>query len=165
MSFSSEQKNKVITDQYKNSCCRKALLGGILFAKGSARGANVTVSLEKKEYCEFCAKLVYEFYGKDGIISSDSSGGRRKILSFESKAASKCISSLNSTFQPFMEKCAACSSSFLKGVFLACGSISDPEKQYLMEFSPANNADTLASFLREHSFFPRTAIRNEKSVL
>jgi len=165
MSFSSEQKNKVITDQYKNSCCRKALLGGILFAKGSARGANVTVSLEKKEYCEFCAKLVYEFYGKDCIISSDSSGGRRKILSFESKAASKYISSLNSTFQPFMEKCAACSSSFLKGVFLACGSISDPEKQYLMEFSPANNADTLASFLREHSFFPRTAIRNEKSVL
>ena len=53
MSFSYEQKKEIIEHVYKSSCCRRSLLCGILFAKGSCEGKSVKVTLEKVEYADF----------------------------------------------------------------------------------------------------------------
>ena len=49
MSVSSDQKKEIIEHSYKSSCCRRAILSGILFAKGEADGRRITLSLEKKD--------------------------------------------------------------------------------------------------------------------
>ena len=165
MSFSSEQKNIIIAEQYKGACCRRAMLCGILSAKASADGETINLSLEKNEFCEFASKLIYEFYGKDTSVSTSPKGGRCKTISFKSKAASKYLHSLFEDGSLFSEKCQFCSSAFLKGVFLACGTISDPRKQYLLEMSPVNNTELIMDFLSEHSFFPKITIRKEKKVI
>ena len=80
MSFSSSQKIRIITEQYKNSCCRKAMLQGILFSKASVIGNDVSLSLEKNEYCDFFSKLTYEHFGVESLITSSKSGGRLKNI-------------------------------------------------------------------------------------
>lgn len=165
MSFSSDQKQKIISDQYRNMCCRKALLSGILSVKASVLGENVSFSLEKSEYCDFAAKLIFEFYGKNAKIESPKTGGRCKIVSFDSKAAIKYLRTLSEDTLPFLSKCPTCVSAYMKGVFLACGTISDPQKQYLIEFSPSQNASVLSAVLTKYSFDAQSTVRGGKNVL
>ena len=89
MSVSTEQKIEIIEHIYKSSCCRRALLSGILFAKGEVSGKTVTLTLEKSEYADFASKLIREFYGKEGDIYRLSQGGRNIKISFDSPSAAK----------------------------------------------------------------------------
>ena len=162
MSFSAEQKERIITESHKNSCCRRAFLCGILASKASIDEKEIAVSLEKKEYCEFVAKLIFEFFGREPVISAPKGGGRCKLITFESKAAVKYLTSLNDITTLFVEKCQGCASAFSKGVFFACGSISNPEKQYLLELLPSQNTDLIEQFLINHSLTPRITVRNGK---
>ena len=159
MSFSSEQKKRITLETYKNSCCRRALLCGILSAKAIVSGSDITINLEKKEFCDFFSKLVNEFFGVEPVISTNKNGGRCRNVSFRSKAASKYLRSLENDGDLFTEKCQGCSASYLKGVFLASGTISDPQKQYLLEFSPSYNVDNILNYLTECSFSPKMTSR------
>lgn len=165
MSFSAEQKNHIISEQNKNPCCRKALLSGILFSRAYAENNTVFLSLEKNEYCEFASKLIFEFFGRNPEILSSKSGGRRKIITFDSKSAAKYVRSLGESSEFFVDKCQGCASAFLKGVFLACGNLSDPSNQYLLEFSPSYNAELLSDFLTKYFFSPKLTVRKEKKVI
>ncbi len=165
MSFSSEQKNHIISELNKNTCCRKALLCGVLFSKAYAEKSVVFLSLEKLEYCDIISKLIFEFFGRNPEILTSGSGGRRKIMTFESKSAAKYISSLNDNSEPFISKCQGCASAFFRGVFLGCGTLSDPQKQYLLEFSPLYNAELLFDLLTKNSFSPKLTLRKGKKVI
>ena len=92
MSFSSEQKREITESTYKSSCCRRALLSGILFAKGSVNGKRVTIAFDKAEYADFTSNLIHEFYGKEGDIFRYSKGGRRIKwkIEFSTKIWSVC---------------------------------------------------------------------------
>lgn len=165
MSFSAEQKNQIITEQYKGACCRRAILNGILLTKAYAENNRAFFTLEKNEYCDFAAKLIYEFFGRNPEISTSKSGGRRKIVSFDSKSATKYIYSLDGKSEFFSNRCQGCACAFLRGVFLACGNLSDPERQYLLEFSPSYNTEHLLDFLAENSFSPKLTVRKNKKVI
>ena len=56
---------------------------------------------------------------------------------------------------------------FLSGVFMACGSISDPEKIYHMEFVPPNEekADILFEMLSQAGYPPKASLRRGQTVL
>lgn len=143
MSFSAEQKQEIINHTYKSSCCRRALLSGVIFARGEYVDGRVVITLEKSEYAEFVAKLVHEFYGKDAEIFRSPKGGRSIMLGFSSPAAVKYVAKIEeindidsfSVCDILIQKCASCLSSFLRGVFLASGRLSDPKKQFSLEFS------------------------------
>ncbi len=165
MSFSSEQKLIVINDAYKNSCCRRALLCGMLSSKATVLKDGIELSVEKKEYCDFASKLIFEFYGKDTQDASSKSGGRLKKIIFDSKAAYKYLRSIEDGEALFTEKCPGCASAYFRGVFLACGTISNPQKQYLMEFCPYNNAEKIGENLKKLSFSPKIVNRNSKKVI
>ena len=48
MSFSSEQKEQIISGVYKSRCCRRALLYGVIFSKAYECGGEVRVSLDRR---------------------------------------------------------------------------------------------------------------------
>jgi len=149
MSFSLLQKNEIINSQYKNSCCRRALIQGILLSKAdkiSERAISLTLATD--EHISFTARLINEFYGKEPEPYKSPKGGRGKGLKFSSPAVSKYLSSINASTL-FAEKCAACQSSFLRGIFLASGRICDPRKQYLLELAPHNSPEYLLDYLAE----------------
>ena len=162
MSVSREQKNEIIEQTYKSSCCRRAILNGILFAKGKAEGKRVTLSLERQEYADFAVKLIKEFFGKDADAFRTESGGRRVVVEFDSPSASKYIQNLKD-FEDFnvsdliSQRCSSCLSSFLRGVFLASGRLSDPRKQFSLEFTLDDRSEMFMKILSDLSLEPRVA--------
>ena len=170
MSVSGEQKNEIIEQVYKSSCCRRALLSGILFAKGRVMGKTVTLTLEKKEYADFTAKLVREFYGKDADEYRTSEGGRNIKLSFDSPSAAKYITEIDnlqdfSVCDVIVQRCASCLPSFLRGVFLASGRLSDPEKQFSLEFTLSDRADKFAVILKDLDMTPLISHKKSGDVV
>jgi DNA-binding protein WhiA len=170
MSVSTEQKKEIIEYTYKSSCCRRAVLSGIIFAKGLAEDRKITLSVEKQEYAEFAAKLVQEFYGKMADIYRSPRGGRNVYISFESPSAAKYISEIENIEVAEIGnlvnlKCRNCISAFLRGVFLAAGRLSDPEKQYALEFTLGDRTDIFASVLANFDMTPRIYNRRGSKVL
>ena len=151
MSVSLEQKEEIMSYTYKSSCCRRALLCGILFAKAGFDGKKITLSLSKSEYAEFTAKLIAEFYGKSEIYRP-SGGGRSICISFDSPAVAKYLSDIDSMEEfdmrtVFPRKCQNCLCAFLRGVFFASGRLSDPKKQYALEFSLGERTEVFSELL------------------
>ncbi len=166
MTFLEERKKEIIEYSYKSSCCRRALLSGILYAKGIIDNGNVTVRVENTEIALFLSSLVKEFYGKDITPVSSNKGGRGHVFAFHSPSAEKFILSLTlEDSNLFVSKCAFCRTAFLRGVFLVSARLSDPDKKYRIEFSPKNNIQRLQSFL-ENLGIPMTLVkrRNENYI-
>ena len=164
MSVSAEQKKEIIEYQYKSACCRRALLTGVIFARGIVVDKTLTLSLEKQEYAEFVAKLVHEFYSKDARIYHSSKGGRNVYISFDSPSAAKYVTEIDGVSDVDVNvivhpKCRFCITSFLRGVFLAAGRLSDPKKQYALEFSLRNRTELFAGILEGLSMTPRISHR------
>ena len=160
MSFSYEQKLSIINHNYKSACCRRALLTGILKAKGTALGERISLRVEKLEVAEFIARLIKEQYGADATVEHPKKGGRCVEISFESRAAARLLSDYDSSGRMFSERCAGCQSAFLRGVFLAAGRVTDPSVQHSMEFTLGTLAEPFAEYLTELGFSPK--ISNKK---
>ena len=164
MSFSSEQKENIVSQSCRSSCCRRALLQGALFAKGNS-GETVSIVVEKRYVAEFLSKIASEIYNVTPNISTFQDGGRRIALSFKSKSAAKYIANISHASDYFLAKCDLCTSSFLKGVFLAAGRISDPKKQYSLEFSVGERSELLVSFLETLGLTPRISEKQSGRVV
>ncbi len=170
MSVSNEQKKEIIEQLYKSSCCRRSVLYGVMFAKGSADGKSVCISVEKQEYAEFVMKLIKEFYGQDGSLFRTESGGRRVLVSFVSPSAAKYIANLDNLKNPelkdvFAQTCSSCLGAFLRGVFLAGGRLSDPKKQFSLEFSLGDRCEAFAYLLGKLSLSPHISASKGRKVV
>lgn len=165
MSFSSEQKEYIITQNYRSTCCRRALLQGSLSARSNAAETAVTLSIERTEYAAALQKLIREFYGKESQILRHESGGRCILLRFESKSAANYIANFENRRDLFTEKCPLCASAFLRGVFLSSGRISDPQKQYSLEFSFGDRTDIFADYFASLGLLPKVSDKKNGKVL
>ena len=173
MSFSTEQKNEIIGHTYKSSCCRRALLSGVLFSRGRVAEGHTSLGLEKLEYAEFVARLVREFYGKDVDIFRSPKGGRAVYLRFDAPSAFKYVAKIDSFSNAegfsvcdlITQKCASCLSAFLCGVFLGCGRVSDPKKQFSLEFSIGERAELLKKILTDLDMSPIHAKRASGDII
>ena len=166
MSFSSEQKNEIIKQTYKTSCCRKALLMGFLFGRATiVRDDIVSIRAEKLETLEFIGRIIKEFYSRTISPRHSSKGGRYLFAEFESFAVAKYIRSIESGGELFTSKCDVCESSFLRGVFLASGKICDPARQYLLEFALGDRTDRFVEYLKEIGIAPNIANKKTGRVV
>ncbi len=167
MSFCREQKNEIITSQYKSLCCRRALLSGILAAKGEVDCGLIRLRVSDERICEFITSLIGEIYSKPADISSSSLGGRGKLISFKSNSAAKFISEIkNSNGLMYDPRCGSCRSAFLRGVFLCSGSTSEPERQYSLELSPTDGReDRILAFLDDIGISLKCTCRRGKKIL
>ena len=170
MSVSYDQKKEIITQGYKSLCCRRALLSGILFAKGQIDVNRIIISLEKEEYADFTTKLINEFYGKEAEVYRLSVGGRSIKIAFNSPSATKYISKINSLQEAclsdlIVQKCSGCLSSFLRGVFLASGRLADPKKQFSLEFSLGERSYAFAKILSDMSLPPKISRKSSGTLV
>ncbi len=164
MSFSSEQKQRIINSQYKSSCCRKALLSGVFLSKACIEKPLININISSDDTIHFVSRLILEMYGVEPNITRSKLGGRAKTLSFESRSAENYLK--NDLYESlFTEKCANCKSSFFRGVFLACGRVCDPQKQYLLEFSPSENADIILKELETVGINAKLTVRKNENII
>lgn len=166
MSFSAEQKKAIMENTPVKNCCRRAMLQGILAAKGEISEEFVTVRVENEETAQFVCRLIAEFFSREATVSTSPRGGRCRLLSFSSPSAEKYLTDLLGGGKIFfLEKCGACRSAFLRGVFLAAGRISDPAVQYSLEFSLGDRVPAFLDFMESIGLYPKIANRRSERIL
>lgn len=174
MSFSSQVKNELVKIEYENNCCKKSLLYGMaLFAKAfSFRGITYQTENEStillfgkllKELCGVDTKVTLSPSGKTFTIDISDLGAVSKIMNYlghEQRETSLRINASNFT-------CQSCHNAFFAGVFLSCGSVSSPEKNYHLEFTVAylNLSKSLVTHLQEMELSPKVTNRKGYNII
>lgn len=165
MSFSQDQKADIILQSVKSTCCKRAFMQGVLAARGRVDNSKIFISVDSTETAEFIKGIILEVYSKSADDVTSSLGGRRKILSFDAKSAIKYISDITQGDLFYSEKCAMCQSFFLRGIFLAAGRVSDPTKQYSLEFSVGERTKILFDFFSSIGLTPRISEKKNETLV
>ncbi len=176
MSFSSDVKKEMIAIQNKPCCMFAQSYGFLLYGK-TFSSAGISLMTEYREIAEAYSAAV-EYIGKFRPAISRSEAGRYTVSVPSGKKSAAIMREFGHDGSPYGVKLNfanikddCCRSSFLRGVFLACGTVTSPEKEYHLEFSISNKSlaysfmklfDEYNSMDPEKNFslFPRVAVRN-----
>lgn len=143
MSFSNDVKNEILSVE-RQECCKLSLAYGLLLFGRSFSSSSLSFLTENREaalaYCEAVTLLSGE---KTEPAVTD--GGNYKVDVTSKKTIEACLEKNGSNdrivrrrinFANFHDSC--CFASFTAGAFLASGTVTDPEKEYHLEFSSSS---------------------------
>lgn len=150
MSFSDNLKSKICTDIPTKKCCRLSLLRGmLLFLKNEKDGVVSFKSKSENTVCLF-ADLLFINFGIEGEFSFPGVFYYYRISDFND------IDIINKFLKSVPTICNKCEGNFVKGAFLASGSIMSPEKGFRVDISVYDKefGDILAGICSEHDINP-----------
>lgn len=146
MSFSSEVKSELSRNAPQDSCCRKAECYGLLLFGRSFSKSEISVKSANQAAAHRAAQLIAEATGV--IVDSSSYALRRKerqdsfLVSVPGDDQRRAVLesfghtgdeiSLRINRANLENEC--CVAAFLRGAFLSCGTVTDPQKDYQLEF-------------------------------
>ncbi len=165
MSFSSELKEKIIEENIKNPCCKRAFVNGMLFGKAQLDDGVLKLNVSSDNIMGFVLGIIEEIYGKKPDVFRAKCGGRAKTLAFTAPSCEKYMRSLETANDLYSKKCKSCRSAFLRGAFLSSGRVCDPEKQYLLEFSLADHADLFIDLLLDLGIEAKINLRRSERLV
>ncbi|MBR3144911.1 MAG: DNA-binding protein WhiA [Clostridia bacterium] len=154
MSFCYDIKNEIGSIK-PNPCCKLPLTYGFLLFSRAFSPEKISMQTENETAAKLYAKLLKECYNAETIIEV---GGKRKptyrafVPDFSDRL--KILASVDFgiaegkiNYDCFEREC--CEACFIRGAFLACGQIVDPEKGYRADFSVRDKslAEELQAFL------------------
>ena len=137
MSFSSDIKDCMISEIPNDKCCRQSLLLGIITARGEISENYVSIKIDGDNVLALSVKLIEETYGKAPEYSKRMRSKSGYTVTFHSSSASNYINLLSSGIDiSEICRCSSCKKYFLQGIFLASGTVSNPEKCFFIEIAP-----------------------------
>ena len=159
-SFSQEVKNELCATRTKLKCCRASLLYGMLCGASEVSRDRIVLDTENPAVALSFSRLAREFSGmkdkSDSILTviDDPAVVERLFLGLGTSPDAPVP-------DPAVMSCQFCGWSFVKGVFLSCGTITSPGNAYHMEFLMRNeeSAAGLTSYLSELNVSPKITER------
>ncbi len=172
MSFSSDVKSELAKTEYLSSCCLHAQVYGlVLFAHFSKY--NLSITTENTDVFNLYLSYLKNYCKVNPVISEGSS---KKLTAYlktdeeKEKVFEKFGHTLNETTlrinrSNLNDEC--CATAFLRGVFLACGTVTSPERGYHLEFVvPYKRLCTdLIKFMDELNLNPKYIIRKGNHII
>ena len=172
MSFSAEIKKELCSLTNIPECCHHAQVYGlVLFAHFNSY--NLSITTENKDVFDLYIKSMNEYVGCDLTVNTQ---GKRKMTAtvngkenlikcFEKFGHSANETSIRINYANFANEC--CVRAFLRGVFLSCGSVSDPNKTYHLEFVvPFKRlSNDLMKIMDELSLSPKYVMRKGNHII
>ena len=169
MSFSTDTKNELAHVEPEKKCCMLAEIAGFIRMGGSIRLAGggkfrIVTTTEQPAVARHYKKLLKEYFGIDAELAvgqgSSLKKGKTYLLTIGPETLSEQIlretgilmvkEGMNYISDGIFDglirtKC--CRKAYLRGIFLASGTITDPEKSYHLEISC--NSQILAADVRK----------------
>lgn len=135
MSFAGTVKYELTQLNTKSPCCRRAELYGLLCCcESDGKGNPIRVTYADANVAELAAGRVASLCNKDMERATERKGGHRYThLTFSSKAVERVWFRTSLTVDALDLRCDECAAHFVRGVFMAAGSVNDPEKSFHME--------------------------------
>ena len=176
MSFSSNAKAEICKTAITKRCCAVAESCGVLLYCNTFSPELIRIVTESPDFSERLPRLFRKAFnldfdllpeagsrGKNAFQITDGEKIRRIFLAFG--CAPEDSLALHINYGILENPC--CQASFLRGAFLAGGSVTDPEKRYHLELATThfNVSREAYSLLLELGFSPKDTVRNGSSIL
>ena len=176
MSFSSEVKAELCAARTDRKCCAVAESYGVLLYCNCFSPKEIRIITASEDFASRLPKLFRKAFGLsfDILPSSESAGKKSFVINDREKIAAVYEAfGVNAgetlthhvNLAVLEENC--CRVSFVRGAFLAGGSVTDPEKRFHFELSTSHRsvARETAALLLELGFESRESARNGSSLL
>ena len=176
MSFSGNAKAEICRTVPSKKCCALAECFGILLFCNSFGQDGIRIITESREFGQNLPKLFQKAFNVDfdSFPSMESPGklvfqidAPDKIdLIMEAYGFDRDTLALHVNLPVVEEDC--CKAAFLRGAFLAGGSVTDPEKGYHLELATTHHSvarETFALMEEVLGFYPKSAARGGGQVL
>ena len=138
----------------KKPCCRRAFINGVLISGAEICDDTVSLYVESEAVAEICSHIIKDQFGRDTV--PEKTGGRGiMLLQFTSKSAVEFLKAADNIDITKVIKCPECQSSFLRGIFVSGGTVSEPgKKNYHLEVKSRIKSDLseLADICSEFGF-------------
>ncbi len=173
MTFSQEVKNELCSIENSNDCCRRAEAYGILYYAKSFSKEDICILTDydyvAKRYSDAIEYLIQkkpkQFISKSGKISVvvENADDRISILNELGYSGNEKLMRILTT--NIENEC--CFGNFLRGVFIACGIITNPKKEYHLEFSIPfkSKAKDLIEMFDDFPVIPKQSFRNGVNLI
>jgi len=192
MSFAAETKAALCELKIKKMCCRTALLLGILRAANQFSDREIRFTTRSRQTAALTVNLLIECFGditsagfsdgsellsvvgteNDPHDTEDSGESYQIALSgAQAKVISECFPlSDDGRFGALPHEgslCDHCKITYLRGIFLSCGNVTDPTAYYHLDMvlSEDDMAETVGYFLEEFNLPPKHTARKGMPVL
>ncbi len=167
MSYSQNIKDMLAKLPTTRVCCKKALMIGLLTARGHLKDGETMLTLSHGPTLLLAEKWIGEQFGRTARRVRNPFGAATYSLVFSSESAQKILLALEYTSPEEIQtkSCPDCSRALLRGIFLAAGRVSDPEKQYHLEFSCGDRRHVISSYLERLSYPPKSSDRRKEKLL
>lgn len=167
MSFSLDVKNELLSLQ-QDDCCRFASAYAFLLYGRAFSGKEISILTEHEEIANAFAKTIELFSGTE-ILAEKTNGKKFRVSVTDKAVLTKVFERLGISDSPLKKRVnfaniaePCCYNAFLRGVFLACGTVTDPQKEYHLEFSVSSKglADDLMHVFDEFEPTPKITQRS-----
>lgn len=176
MSFSADVKNEILSVEIENDCCKHAFAYGMMLFSRAFSSYDMSILTEHSGIAKTYFELVKSVCGvtpkliksKSGKIKVEITKETERIKVLETFGYSKKNGTVRLNWANFSDEC--CKNAFLKGAFLACGTVNDPNKRYHLEFVVPylNLSRDLKVFINDFeqlSVEPKSITRNSNYVI
>ena len=178
MSFCTQIKDELASLHTKATCCRRSLLYGLLYGTRlpQSRGEDMYLQFPVPagtavDHEQFLLGLFQSQYHMTPVMMRETRGAHRYLnLSFSHKQILRTLATLAEATEANQDtlaevlglRCDDCAAHFVRGVFLASGTVNDPQKSYHLEIrTPADGrADLLCSLFMNIDSMPGSTRRS-----
>ena len=175
MSFSFDTKNELCRLPVQKLCCARAEAYGILLYCNTFSSTEVRIITENPNFAGRLPKLFHRAFGLRFDRQPEPGAEGKMVFQITERKKLDHITNLlgydprqnlvlHINFAMLEEEC--CRASFLRGIFFAGGSVTDPLKRYHLELatSHAQASRELDALLRECGYPPKSVSRNGSFV-
>lgn len=167
MSFAANVKNELALFEVEDECCKNAQAYGMLIMGRSFTTRNISLQTENEAVAQQYIEAIKNIIAQEPSVEKSVAGKItvqvsstelcKKILEYFGHTGKELTLHINRSNLP--DEC--CQRAFLRGAFLSCGAITDPNKNYHFEFSIPfmNLTKDFYALLREIDFSPKQVVR------
>lgn len=173
MSFSSDVKHELSQIELTSDCCLQAQAYGMLLFGRAFSYSDISFTTENEAVAQKYSDIIYELFSFRPNISTNNT--KKYTVEIKNKADRTAVMelfghdpsqvTLRINRANITSEC--CFGAFLRGVFLACGTVTDPEKNYHLEFTISRKkiCMDLIQLLEEVGFEPKYVYRKYNHVI
>ena len=176
MSFASEAKAELCRPKIERKCCAVAESYGVLLFCNTFSSEEIKVTTTSADFAERLQKLFNKAFGFGfDTVPKENASGRRSFIIKDTKKLDTIFSAYgiergktlahHVNFGVIEEEC--CRVSFIRGAFLAGGTVTDPEKRYHLELATSHKSVARETFsiLLDINLSPKESSRGANTLL
>lgn len=163
MSFCNEVKSELaVTPPHR--CCARAVSMGLSMALRPMSDSRAVFRTEQADTALFAAARLEKYYG---LTSEKKVSANGKLYTVTIHSGELCERlRRGDRINPALLTKPCCVGAFVRGVFLSCGHLIDPRKNYRMDFllPDALSAEYFCELLKNNGFSPKRSSRSDGTV-